>query len=96
MNSYSLPEITLLIIGGGLFSYFARTLLYKHGLGPFILFCIIILILVHIARLIYYKGNLPPKNPYIRKKPLDFINPVSIVIAITGITSLILLNTLYR
>lgn len=69
---------------------------YKYSLRTFMLFSLIFIIVLSIAELIYYKGNLPPKKPYRARKPRKLITPINIVIAIIGLTSFILLNTLYK
>ena len=68
----------------------------KYSLGIYILFSIIIVILAGFADLIYYKGNLPPKKPYRPKRGLTLNDPLFITAIIIGISSLILLNTLYK
>jgi hypothetical protein len=72
MNGYTSREIILLIILGCFMSITMEYVEYKYSLGTFILFSIIFVILIQIARLIYYKGNLPPKNPYRRRKLRPF------------------------
>jgi hypothetical protein len=68
----------------------------KYSLGIYILFSIIIVILVRFAALIYYKGD-PPKRPYRKRRVRPFTrDPVFIIAVIAGISSLILLNTLYK
>ena len=97
MNEYSYIAIILFILIGGFLSYYADMILRKYGMASYILFFTILVILIYIVQLIYYKGNLPPKKPYRRRKrvPLNR-DPIFIIAVIAGITSLILLNTLYK
>jgi len=67
----------------------------KYSLGTFILFSIIIVILAGFAESIFYNGN-PPKRPYRKRRRLPLNHPLFITAVIAGISSLILLNTLYR
>jgi len=78
----------LLFIGGIFFVYFGHVILdeYKYdkyfktwnGIGLYSLFIIIILFIIYIGQLIYYKGNIPPNKPYRRRRRRvqlpDFIN----------------------
>ena len=96
MNGYSQREVIFLIIVSCLMSITMGYVQYKYSLGTFMLFSLILIIVVFIGRLIYYKGNLPPKKPYRPSKRRKLITPINFVIAIIGLTSFILLNTLYR
>ena len=96
MNGYTQREIILLIILSCLISIPMSYVEYKYSLRTFMLFSLIFIIVLCIGELIYYKGNLPPKKPYRGRKPRKLITPINIVIAIIGLSSLILLNTLYK
>jgi hypothetical protein len=72
MNGYSSREIILLSILSFFIVIPIAIVKTKYSLGTFILFSIFFVILIEIGRLIYYKGNLPPKNPYRRRKPRPF------------------------
>jgi len=67
----------------------------KYSLGTYILFSIIVVTLVAFAELIFYNGN-PPKRPYRKRRRLPLNHPLFITALIIGISSLILLNTLYK
>ena len=96
MNDYSQREEIFLIIVSCFICITMGYVQYKYSLRTFMLFSLILIIVIFIARLIYYKGNLPPKKPYRGKKRRKLITPINIVIAIIGLTSFILLNTLYK
>ena len=96
MSEYSYIAIILFILIGGFLSYYADMILRKYGMASYILFFTILVILIYIAQLIYYKGNLPPKKPPPPKRRLPLNHPLFITAIIIGISSLILLNTLYK
>lgn len=99
-NNY-LDDILYIIIGGVL-SYFFHVILYEYkyiktwsGIGLYSLFGIIIVFLIYIGQLIYYKGNIPPNKPYRRRTRRSF-HALDMIIGIGAMTSIILLIILYK
>ena len=96
MSNVSSREMIFIIIAAFIIIIPMRIVQLKYSLGTYILFSIIVVTLVAFAELIYYKGNLPPKKPYRPKRRLALNHPLFITALIIGISSLILLNTLYK
>jgi hypothetical protein len=96
MSEVTSREMIFIIILAFLIIIPMRIVQLKYSLGTYILFSMIVVTLVAFAELIYYKGD-PPKRPYRRRSVRPFTrDPVFITAVIAGITSLILLNILYK
>jgi len=85
---------TILIIGSAFFLYFKYLLMdkYKIGVGLYTLFLIIILFLIYIGQLLYYKGNIPANkaNRDTIRKIYDF-NAISFVLGIFSVSLLLII-----